>query len=83
MVALEAKVYYHKHITCHPSVSGKLNNSYVYDKNMTTVIDGNLITGAGPATALDFSFAIIQSLAGKSVVDDLKPKLVYKDNAII
>lgn len=82
LVALEAKVYLGKRITCHPSISEKINKCYIYDENLTTVTDNKMITGAGPATALNFSLAIVEILAGKNVADGLKPKLVYNNNAI-
>ena len=40
------------------------------------VVDGNLITSRGAGTALDFSFAIIEALCGKEVMEQVKKSIV-------
>ena len=40
------------------------------------VVDGNLITSRGAGTALDFSFAIIEALCGKEVMEQVKTSIV-------
>lgn len=61
--------------TCYPSCEGPLGDAYVSDRKV--VEDGNLITGQGPGTAMDFALALVRKLAGeqtaKSVCNGLRP----------
>ncbi|MEK7868292.1 MAG: DJ-1/PfpI family protein, partial [Candidatus Omnitrophota bacterium] len=41
-------------------------------KNKAVVVDGNIITSQGPATAMEFAFAIVEKLIGKDTVKKLK-----------
>lgn len=47
------------------------DTTFVEDK---VVVDGNIITSRGPGTALLFSLAIVERLAGKKVSEGLKEK---------
>ena len=40
------------------------------------VVDGNLITSQGPGTAIEFSLAIVEKLAGKPKADSLRKGIV-------
>lgn len=44
-----------------------------------TQVDGNLITGNGPAAAMRFGFDILENLQGKEVADKVKSQMYYKD----
>ena len=41
--------------------------------------DGNIITGKGPGTAMDFSFAIVEKYVGIEKVKELKQGMMIKD----
>lgn len=75
-----------KNFTCYPSMENdfaefagnnweeKVLGSVHHTKNV--VIDENLITSRGAGTALDFSFAIIQALCGKEIMEQVKKSIV-------
>ena len=75
-----------KHFTCYPSMENdfaefagnnweeKVLGSVHHTENV--VIDENLITSRGAGTALDFSFAIIQALCGKEIMEQVKKSIV-------
>lgn len=42
------------------------------------VTDGNIITGQGPAFAMDFALAVLRSLKGNEVTDEVAEGLLYK-----
>lgn len=75
-----------KNFTCYPSMENdfaefagqnweeKVLGSVHHTENV--VIDGNLITSRGAGTALDFSFAIIQALCGKEIMEQVKKSIV-------
>ena len=75
-----------KNFTCYPSMENdfaefagnnweeKVLGSVHHTENV--VIDGNLITSRGAGTALDFSFAIIQVLCGKEIMEQVKKSIV-------
>ena len=44
--------------------------------NERVVVDGNLITSRGAGTAMDFAFALIEHLAGKSAADDVAREIM-------
>lgn len=60
-----------KSATCYPGMEGHFDNNTQY-KTDNVVIDGNIITSRGPATALAFSLAIVEALCGKEVSNNLK-----------
>ena len=75
-----------KNFTCYPSMENdfaefagqnweeKVLGSVHHTENV--VIDGNLITSRGAGTALAFSFAIIQALCGKEIMEQVKKSIV-------
>ena len=75
-----------KNFTCYPSMENdfaefagqnweeKVLDSIHHTENV--VIDENLITSRGAGTALDFSFAIIQVLCGKEIMEQVKKSIV-------
>lgn len=60
-----------KNATCYPGDQIDFGKSTKY-KNKTVVIDDNIITSQGPATAMEFAFAIVEKLIGKNTVKKLK-----------
>lgn len=57
--------------TCYPGMQENFGSDVKY-KDEDVVIDGNIITSRGPATALAFSLAIVEKLAGKETADKIK-----------
>ena len=60
-----------KAATCYPGDQGDFGKSTRY-KNKPVVVDGNIITSQGPATVMEFAFAIVEKLIGKNAVKKLK-----------
>jgi len=54
--------------TCYPGTEDNLKDKADYRQD-NVVIDGNIITSRGPATALLFSLAIVEQLVGKEVAE--------------
>jgi protein DJ-1 len=53
-----------KTLTSYPTVKSEIEKFYQY-KEDTTVIDGNLVTSRGPATAVEFGLSLVEVLLGK------------------
>ena len=60
-----------KSATCYPGDQIDFGKSTRY-KNKAVVVDGNIITSQGPATAMEFAFAIVEKLIGKDTVKKLR-----------
>jgi len=60
-----------KTATCYPGDQIDFGKNTRY-KNKAVVVDGNIITSQGPATAMEFAFAIVEKLIGKDAVKKLK-----------
>ena len=57
--------------TCYPSFEQKIKESgYQNDKNV--VIDGDIVTSKGPATAVEFALEIVKILKGEEVYTSVK-----------
>ena len=67
---LKGKIY-----TCFTSMNedfgGHFTGEYV-------AVDGNIITGQSAAASIDFGFAIVEKLLGKSHADQVKQSIYYK-----
>lgn len=60
-----------KSATGYPGMTKNFGNDAVY-KEESVVVDGNLITSRGPATALIFALAIAEKLVGKEIADKVR-----------
>lgn len=60
-----------KTATCYPGnqIDFAKNTKY---KDKAVVADGNIITSQGPATAMEFAFAIVEKLIGKDTVEKIR-----------
>ena len=64
--------------TCYPSFEEKIRLDG-YHSNNPIIIDGNVITSRGPATAMIFALEIINMLCDKETHDSVKNGLLAKD----
>lgn len=65
-----------KAITCYPGNEKNMGKA-VCKTTHSTYIDGNLITGRAPGSALDFGLAILAHLAGSDTAERVRRDLVY------
>lgn len=61
--------------TCYPGCEDQLIGAE-YTHELVT-IDGNIITGEGPAATLPYAYAVLEMFADKSVVDGLKEGMMF------
>ena len=64
-----------KRATCYPGFEVKLDGAD-YTADLFT-IDGNIITGKGPAATLPYSYAILEMLGAKDAAEALREGMVY------
>lgn len=64
-----------KKATCYPSFEAHLAGAS-YTAAMVEQ-DGNIITGKGPAAAFSFAFALVESLMGTEVVNQVKAGMLH------
>ena len=65
-----------KKATIYPGLEEKLIGATPTGENVT--VDGNIITGMGPAKAMEFALAILENVAGKEVKKEVASDLLYK-----
>jgi len=66
-----------KKATCYLGCEEMLGKKATYvDRDV--VVDGNIITSKGPATAMAFALRIIDLLCSKKVTDPIREKLLYE-----
>lgn len=59
-----------KKVTCYPGIDKELGDGYkICDEKV--VVDGNLITSRGPATAFDFGLAIVGNMVNKEKASEV------------
>lgn len=66
-----------KKATCYLGCEDKLGKKVTY-VDQGVVVDGNIITSKGPATAMAFALRIIDLVRGKKVTDPIREKLLYE-----
>ena len=75
-VLAKADIIKEKEVTSYPADEfSKILNESRYIDDKTVVIDGNIITSRGPATAFDFAYKIVEILGGN--VEILKKGMLY------
>ncbi len=62
-------------LTSHPDLKESFAKFNYLEEDV--VISGNLITSRGVGTAIDFALAIIESLKGKDLAEQIAKKIVY------
>jgi 4-methyl-5(b-hydroxyethyl)-thiazole monophosphate biosynthesis len=62
--------------TCYPADKLKhaLGNDYV--ANQSVVVSGNVVTSAGPGTAIDFGLALIAALQGPAAAERIRHEVL-------
>jgi len=73
-VLSDAGVLEGKSCTIYPGMENELEKGGGKPKQDIVVVDGNLITSRGPATALPFALKLAEKLAGKQVAEDVSKK---------
>ncbi|MEG1580480.1 MAG: DJ-1/PfpI family protein [Bacteroidaceae bacterium] len=66
-----------KRATCYPGFEEYLKGAQC--TGSLVEIDGNIITGKGPAAAMPFAFALVERLAGKELTDSVKAGMLYSE----
>ncbi len=63
-----------KNCTIYPGMADELKSGGGKPKQDIVVVDGNIITSRGPATALPFAITLAEKLAGKEVAEAVSKK---------
>ncbi len=61
---------------CYPGFENQVNHKG-YDANSNVVIDKNIITSRGPATAMEFALALVKELVGEAKYQEVKDGLLF------
>ena len=64
-----------KKTTCYPGMEGSFSEKTTYLQE-DVVVDENIITSRGPATALRFSLALVEKLTCKETTETLRKKVL-------
>lgn len=64
-----------KNFTCYDGVQEQIANGHYHKE--TVVVDGNIITSRGPATALAFAYHLVDTLGGDA--ESLRNWMLYTD----
>lgn len=64
-----------KNVTCYPGFEEELGNCNY--KNDMVVVDGNIITGRGPAAVIPFAFEILSKISEEKV-EKIKKAMLFK-----
>ncbi|XP_066838161.1 Parkinson disease protein 7 isoform X2 [Anser cygnoides] len=67
-------------VTTHPLAKDKMMNGahYCYSESRVEK-DGNILTSRGPGTSFEFGLAIVETLMGKEVAEQVKAPLILKE----
>lgn len=63
--------------TCYPGLESCMGSA-VMQSGVSTVEDGQLLTGAGPGTACDFGLMLVKALRGEACAKEVYDGLVYR-----
>jgi 4-methyl-5(b-hydroxyethyl)-thiazole monophosphate biosynthesis len=74
-VLSEAGILNGKTYTCYPGISKDIADAHYVDHEV--VKDGNVITSAGPGTAIRFSLAIIAALEGEDKAGEIRNQIIF------
>ncbi|MEM3737112.1 MAG: DJ-1/PfpI family protein [Candidatus Bathyarchaeia archaeon] len=68
-VLSDAGILEGKYCTIYPGMEGELKKGGGKPRKGSVVVDGNIVTSKGPATALPFALKIAEKLVGKEAAD--------------
>ena len=74
IVLAEAGIIQEKNVTSYPGFEDELKGCNYKEEKV--VVDGNIITSRGPATAMEFSYKLLEVL-GNETYNDLKKGMLY------
>lgn len=63
--------------TCYPGCETQFPADVIYRDEAAVVVDGRFITGRGPGVAMDFSFVLLEQMAGSETATNLKKQMQY------
>lgn len=66
-----------RNAACYPGDEKALGER-AHFKDEKVVVDGNVITSRGPATAMAFALAVAEALCGKDIKETVSKKLLYE-----
>ena len=72
----ENRILEGKRATCYPGFENQLKGANYTDKAL--VIDGNIITSKGPATAMLFSIALLEVMTNTQTAAKVAQGLLFK-----
>jgi 4-methyl-5(b-hydroxyethyl)-thiazole monophosphate biosynthesis len=80
-VLSDAGILRGKACTIYPGMEDELKKGGGIYKNKIVVVDGNIVTSKGPATAFQFSIKIVEKLIGKEIADYIGEKILLYEMA--
>jgi 4-methyl-5(b-hydroxyethyl)-thiazole monophosphate biosynthesis len=75
-VLADAGVLHDRRCTIYPGMEDELTQGGGIPSDEVVVVDGNIITSRGPATALPFALRVAEYMAGKKVADDVARRML-------
>ncbi len=75
MVFGKHDVFAGKKATIYPGMENCLKGAVPTGENVT--VDGNIITGMGPAIAMEFALALVENIKGKAAAEDVAEGLLF------
>lgn len=64
-----------KAATCYPGMESNCSKSTMLDQYVVT--DGNVVTGQGPAAAIEFGLTLVSITLGNAAADDISNGMLY------
>jgi len=74
-LALDAAQVIKGTFTCYPGLQNQIRSPH-YQESPNVIIDENIMTSKGPATAMEFALEIVRFFMGEQVYNDLKEDLL-------
>jgi len=74
-VLAKAGILNNRNATVYPGLEKELPNPM----HQKVVVDGNIITSQGPATAMEFALKLVEILSGENKAQEISEQLLFKD----